>query len=440
MAMTMTMIATGSSPPPRTAQKVIVLFASAAWAVFFLSIHTAQRAASPTRRVEGGEHLIQRQLREQPPSNRTLADDRSRRSLFAGIHLERTEYKLPGALDRTLIDVDNVPADGTEFLPVFWHVLKSGGTTVKLMYAQCYGLVEACETGEAIDRQSNNGEQQHPGQSSLESMEREMSPWEWIQQQQQQQAQQMVHPNQRRRLETMPFTPMDASQLRVVISEDGRKYVNVDTTTQEGIAKASQLGFASSNLADVMFTPLLVESAESLLHENSGRMFAIFRHPVERVISIFYYLQGATWEPTYNPEYAQWTIDDYALSPYCESNWMVRSLTNKMTGPLSSDDISIAKEVLRRKCLIGLMEGMEESVQRFHSYFGFGDDKALQCSRDHFSRKGSGANSHSHPVVDQASEIWAVLARKNELDIQLYEYAQQLFKEQGEWLVKKNMI
>lgn len=234
-------------------------------------------------------------------------------------------------------------------------------------------------------------------------------------------------------------------RLRVIATEDNRRYVNVDVTTPEGILKASQMGFGSSDLADVMFTPLLLESAESLLSDSKrGRMFAIFRHPIDRVVSIFYYLQGATWEPTYNPEFAQWTIDDYARSEYCESNWMVRSLTNKMTGPLTPDDILVAQEVLRKKCLVGLLEGMEESMLRFHSYFRFAgvdNDAALECSRRYFASKDSGqSNSHKHPALDQGSETWALLARKNGLDIRLYEYAQGLFEEQGKWLRKEGLI
>jgi len=380
---------------------------------------------------------------------------RRRRRLFAGIQLERTTYKLPDAIERKLIDLDvaiptTVPAgEGTEKeLPIFWHVLKSGGTTMKLMYAQCYHLVEACETGELIDADPNQQQtaqqqqqqQQQPEPSATavgQAPPDQPSPWDWMQQHQQAQLMNL-NTGQQRRLQTAGQD--DDQQLRIVTSEDGRKYVNVDITTPEGILRASQRGFASSSLADVAFTPLLTESAEFLLRENSGRMFAVFRHPVERVVSIFHYLQTATWEPTYNPEYATWTIDDYVGSPYCESNWMVRSLTGKMTGPLSGDDLGIAKEALRRKCLVGLMEGMDESVLRFHSFFGFGDEAALGCAREHFSRKGSGANSNGHPALDQASDTWAELARKNGLDILLYEYAQQLFKEQGEWLKKERMI
>ncbi|KAL7552594.1 hypothetical protein ACHAWF_016420 [Thalassiosira exigua] len=350
---------------------------------------------------------------------------------------------------------------------MFWHVLKSGGTTIKLMYAQCYRLVEACETGVLVEAEQEQRRNQPSQQQQLlpsvdEGQGGHPSPWEWMQQQQQQQQAQnsavdLDSPQRRRRLEPMPYSPSEeeldgndaklaqqeaAGQLRVVISEDGRRYVNVDVTTPDGILHASELGFASSDLADVLFTPLLLESAQSLVTSSGrrGRAFALFRHPVERVVSIFHYLQRATWEPTYDPRYASWTVDEYANSPECESNWMVRSLIDKMTGPLSPDDVLVAKDVLRRKCLVGLLDRMEESVVRFHRYFGFGDEEALRCARDRFVGKGSGSNSHTHPKLDRRSETWAILERKNSLDLRLYEYAQQLFVEQGELLRREKVI
>ena len=102
-----------------------------------------------------------------------------------------------------------------------------------------------------------------------------------------------------------------------------------------------------------------------------------------------------------------------------------------MTGPLSSDSLEIAKEVLRQKCLVGLMEQMEESIERFHSYFGFGDEAALDCAKTSFTRKGSSqSNKNKHPPLDGNSETYAILAQKNELDILLYFFAKELFDEQ----------
>ena len=117
---------------------------------------------------------------------------------------------------------------------------------------------------------------------------------------------------------------------------------------------------------------------------------------------------------------------------------MVRSLTNKMVGPLSSDDILVAKEILRRKCIIGLLDRMEESIIRFHSYFGFGDEAALGCARRQFAA-GSGRNSHSHPKLNRDGETWKILEQKNEFDLILYEYARQLFEDQGKWIKKQKL-
>jgi hypothetical protein len=312
---------------------------------------------------------------------------------------------------------------------VFWHVLKSGGTSIKLMYAQCYHLVEACETGAHIidvgDIDYNND---------------------------------------------LPPPP-----LRIVTSEDGRRYVNVDVTTYSGILDASRLGFAYSNMADVVFTPLISEMATYLLGGGEGggddvnvgndtndgsvgssgsssgsgsgrrgRMFALLRHPVQRVVSIFYYLQSATWEPTYDPIYATWTIDEYARSEYCESNWMVRTLVNKMTGPLEPEDVHVAMEILKRKCLVGLMEDMEGSVTRYHNYFRFRTPyrDALNCSRRNYATKGgnAGQNGHAHPILNPNDETYGILEQKNMLDVRLYEYARELYAEQGAWMTEKKLI
>jgi len=121
---------------------------------------------------------------------------------------------------------------------------------------------------------------------------------------------------------------------------------------------------------------------------------------------------------------------------------MVRSLVNKLEGPLDPDDVKIAKEILSQKCLVGLMDQMEESVVRFHAYFGFGNDAALNCARQQYTTKGSKAaeqNSHSHPALDPNGEAYALLAKKNRLDIILYDHAMRLFQEQGRWMKEQKL-
>ena len=100
----------------------------------------------------------------------------------------------------------------------------------------------------------------------------------------------------------------------------------------------------------------------------------------------------------------------------------------------------VAQEVLKRKCLVGLMDQMEESLVRYHNYFRFGNDEALRCAREHFAKKGSGQNKHRHPKLDPGSEAWNTLQVKNELDIRLYDFARELFEEQGNWMAKENLL
>lgn len=58
---------------------------------------------------------------------------------------------------------------------------------------------------------------------------------------------------------------------------DRTTYVNVDTTTGEGIQRASQLGLARSHLANIIISPHFHDLASQIFSPSSpGRMFALF--------------------------------------------------------------------------------------------------------------------------------------------------------------------
>merc|ERR1719491_272239 len=111
---------------------------------------------------------------------------------------------------------------------------------------------------------------------------------------------------------------------------------------------------------------------------------------------------------------------------------MVRSLVNKMEGYLNMDDLALAKEILRKKFLIGLLSEKHESMKRFEIFFGW-TSLALKpgvadCEERLLSWGWS--NKNKHPKVEPDSKAYKLIKSKNELDIQLYEYAKQLFDEQ----------
>ena len=203
-----------------------------------------------------------------------------------------------------------------------------------------------------------------------------------------------------------------------------------------------ELIFHFSALLPLIITPLhqrtyFAQAADVFNPQHRARMFTILRHPVDTAISEFYYLQDATWEVNYAPETKDWTVQQYAESRLSNKNFVVRQLVNKPSGLLYESDLDLAKEILREKFVIGLMNEMDESVRRFDLYFDF--DKSDETNRcvdevlhpDRSSSTGGGTNSHPHPNILEGTPEWEAIAQNNYFDIQLYEFAVGLFEEQA---------
>lgn len=128
--------------------------------------------------------------------------------------------------------------------PLFFHVPRTGGSTIQDLLAFCLEIVTASEVG-VVDGHDQDDELQ-------------------------------------------------------LISRDGwggSMFVNVDTTSIEGIDRASELDFADSGLAEMVITSFVPQASNALFNaDNRASVFSLFRHPAERAVSLFYYLQDADWE------------------------------------------------------------------------------------------------------------------------------------------------
>mmetsp|Transcript_15529 Transcript_15529/g.22707 ORF Transcript_15529/g.22707 Transcript_15529/m.22707 type:complete len:346 (-) Transcript_15529:208-1245(-) len=267
--------------------------------------------------------------------------------------------------------------------PVYWHIPKSSGTSMKRYYG-CMGLTAASETG-IID-----------GHDKDETIQ----VWQ-------------------RGNEKFP----------------GLKLVNVDTSTREGIARAKKLGLAQSGLADIVFAPLPSYALTMFDPDHKARFFALFRHPIERAVSLFYYHQVAEWEKAghvYRPELAGMTIEEWLLRQRRGGgdvkNFLMTIILNK--NQFTSKDLEKAKEIIRTKFLVGLSSKMEESVDRFDTYFGWVDNEKRPLCQEEAIK--SGFNKNPHPPVEKGSKTWNILADYLSYDLQLYDYIVQLYEEQGE--------
>ena len=260
---------------------------------------------------------------------------------------------------------------------------------------------------------------------------------------------------------------------------DSVRFVNVDTTTKLGIERAAEMGLVPSGKADMIFTSDISLAVSKLFdQDHNARILALFRNPVDRCVSKFYYLQTAMWERTYQPEWANLSVLEWAEKYNDDENFMVKKMAMKgLRDSVDMTDLVIAKEIVRRYFIVGLMNDMEESFRRFNIVSGLDAHERKQICMERFlgsheittDGMASGAgqimpadaiNSNPHPKVRIGSNVcckrchlhysfvptklwfslyqvlegspeYNLLAERNGLDMMLYEYITLLYAEQA---------
>lgn len=298
--------------------------------------------------------------------------------------LVRDIIQLPPVFD-ALADVDDLIFQKGIDIPFFWHVPRSGGGTMNDVLGSCLHLTLAADAGGS----EGNGQEET--------------------------------------LKVLHFSQVS--------------YVNVDTSTHQGIVRAKNLNLVSSGLADVVISPLLHETSSLFIPTRRGRMFTLFRHPIERAASLFYFIQESQWKQpgTRNDQFADMTIEQFYREGFAENNWMTRFLTNELTkGEITENDLNIAKEVLRKKCLVGLLEEKGETFERIHKHFGWRpkDSKGQDCFEKKLNQKWP--MKHQHSKIEDGSRAWQLIHAANKFDLRLYDFAKKLFSQQGEQLFPKH--
>ena len=203
------------------------------------------------------------------------------------------------------------------------------------------------------------------------------------------------------------------------------------TASMEGLKHATETQLVQSGQVDVITTQFLHAGATLFDgQQHRGRCFTLLRHPIDRAVSLFHYLPIASHEPTYDPQLKYISIEMWARSKRIEHNWMTRFLSNELLGDLTAHHLDIAKEVLRRKCLVGLLDEKSESWLRFQKFFAwqFYNQEMRECQVELLFWNWS--SKHQHELVEEGSPAWELLYKQNILDMELYNYAKQLFVEQ----------
>ena len=125
---------------------------------------------------------------------------------------------------------------------------------------------------------------------------------------------------------------------------------------------------------------------------------------IQGLTSKFYYLQIATWEKTYRPEWKELDIMDWVNDVNIDNNHMVKKLAGKIQREDATElDLLRAKNTIRQRMIVGLMTDMEESFNRFNKVLNINedtDDRYKLCMDLYFGGDvAKKSNSNSHPRV-----------------------------------------
>eukprot|EP00584_Thalassiosira_punctigera_P020515 CAMPEP_0172558010 /NCGR_PEP_ID=MMETSP1067-20121228/76645_1 /TAXON_ID=265564 ORGANISM="Thalassiosira punctigera, Strain Tpunct2005C2" /NCGR_SAMPLE_ID=MMETSP1067 /ASSEMBLY_ACC=CAM_ASM_000444 /LENGTH=350 /DNA_ID=CAMNT_0013347249 /DNA_START=34 /DNA_END=1086 /DNA_ORIENTATION=+ len=215
-------------------------------------------------------------------------------------------------------------------------------------------------------------------------------------------------------------------------------FVNVDTTNRPGIDRAKQMGLVPSGLVDIIVTSEPKYAIENLFDgTHKGRVLALFRHPVDRLVSKFFYLREATWEKQYRPQWKRMGVLEFAKQRNTDNNYMVKKLAAlRVNDAATEEDLRIAMRTIKKRFIVGLVDHMAESVHRFNIVLGIDESqKENRKCMEHFLHDSVGARKHkskSNPKVEPGSATWNAFAKRNSLDIRLYEFVVELFSQQKE--------
>jgi len=237
----------------------------------------------------------------------------------------------------------------------------------------------------------------------------------------------------------------------------GSRVINADISSIKGIQRALDLGLTTTGkfrsplecssdhgvgCVDEEFivdTSRIYDALTVFTPTRRARLFILLRHPVERAISKYFYIKIATWERNYKPEAKNMTLLEYADSGLCYNNWVTRRLVNKMQGILTDGDLEVAKGILKRKTLVLLLDDMDGSIKRMRSFFGWNteslDPEQQNCLNEFTHDNPLNVNINKGNVL-AGSQEWEAVKEKNLMDLELYIYAKELYQLQEQMVLQ----
>lgn len=121
-----------------------------------------------------------------------------------------------------------------------------------------------------------------------------------------------------------------------------------------------------------------------------------------------------------------------------QSNYMIRMLTNtQVQTDLTQGHLDMAKQILEHYCIIGLYSDLRTSLAKFDSYFHWLDnenstvrDSYMECQKQVIDKAIRNSTISISSNGNMNIPIRKEIRDQNLWDIQLYEFAQEIFHRQ----------
>lgn len=159
------------------------------------------------------------------------------------------------------------------------------------------------------------------------------------------------------------------------------------------------------------------------IHKYIPRTFTyatMLRHPIERVLSTYYFLRRDRTHPLYRT-IKKISLKQFVLSESLGAKYLVyNTQTTFLSGQYPSDSTSLeqAKENLKKYfSIVGITENFDESIFLMKREFGWVD----------INYRPINVTNNRPKIQDVSEEVIEMIKSKNIFDFELYEYAKLLF-------------
>lgn len=154
------------------------------------------------------------------------------------------------------------------------------------------------------------------------------------------------------------------------------------------------------------------------------RYITILRDPVARVLSLYKYILREPRHPLHRTVTAGVTLEEYASTDMDQNqveNGQTRQIAGLQTGDPDEQHLETAKKNLEGFAVVGVTEKFDESLILMRQTLGW-KNVPYYASRN-VPRRGRAQTSPSPAAI-------AAIRHRNQLDLQLYELAGELFLQQ----------